>query len=127
MIYDQQDVPLNEVLQRAALLKVERARHRTPVHYEQNVEGNRLYRILHTRLGDAYRVFRQVMRSTSSGPYNKAQENARRRPEPDLHGYEPLLDEVIQARIAAGQTQRAIAVDLGISLGKLQRTLRKYK
>ncbi len=80
MIYDHQGVPIREVLTKAALAVGERKRHRAPVHYEQDVEGNRLYRILHTRLGDAYRVFRQVMRSTSSAPYNKTQENARRTP-----------------------------------------------
>ncbi len=122
MIYDTQGVPLNEVLQRAALLKTERAGHRKPVHYEVDVEGNRLYRILHTRLGDAYRVFRRVMRNTRSGPYNKTQENTRRRP-PIAN--ELTLAERIRLTLTNGYTQRGAAEKLGISLGKLQRELRK--
>ncbi len=66
MIYDKQGVPLNEVLQRAALNVTERKLHRKSPNYDINVEGNRLYRILHTRLGDAYRVFRRLMADTNS-------------------------------------------------------------
>jgi len=146
MIYNHQGVPIRQVLAQAALAVSERKRQRTEVLYERDVEGNRLYRILHTKLGDAYQVFRQVMRRTKSGPWNKAQENARR-----AYGRGPGMDtiadmkalnampEADRARGAAefveGQmyaqavtehgSQRKAAAALGISLGKLQRKLRK--
>jgi hypothetical protein len=78
MIYNHQDVPLKQVLMQAALHVTERKLHRKSPLYDCDTQGTRLYRILHNRLGDAYRVFRAVMRDTRSGPYNKAQENARR-------------------------------------------------
>jgi hypothetical protein len=80
MVYNHQGVPLKQVLMQAALHVAERKKYRPPALYDCDTQGTRLYRILHNRLGDAYRVFRAVMRDTRSGPYNKAQENARRAP-----------------------------------------------
>jgi hypothetical protein len=65
MIYNHAGVPLKEVLLAAALAVTERKNRRRTVVYSVDNEGNRLYRILHTKLGDAYRVFRALLTDTN--------------------------------------------------------------
>jgi hypothetical protein len=65
MIYDKQGVPLKEVLLKAALHVTERKQYRKSPNYDMDVEGNRLYRVLRNKLGDAYRVFRRLLSDTN--------------------------------------------------------------
>ncbi len=68
MIFSKQGVPLNEVLQSAALGRTEHdaAQRRLAgrPRLERNNKGEPIYRILKTKLGDAYRVFRAVFKDT---------------------------------------------------------------
>jgi hypothetical protein len=72
MIFNKQGVPLGEVLTNAALARTEaqtRQRNGWPELVERNNEGEPIYRILKTKLGDAYRVFRAIGRDEGRGNF----------------------------------------------------------
>ena len=122
MIFNRQGVPLREVLVNAALAREEKRRERAkPVPRSEN------YRILRDKLGNVFRCFRAVFKDTRSGPWNKAQENARRRARLVVEDVAaPVPVSLLYATaVTTHGSQRKAAEALGISLGKLQRELRK--
>ncbi|MGH6796586.1 MAG: hypothetical protein ACREDH_15635 [Methylocella sp.] len=114
-------VPVAEI---AANL-IERALKSRPRNYlldrNSNDSMKRAYRILRDKNGDPYRVYREAWRHRPGGGYlERMQQKVAVPAIVEL----PLLDR-IKGYLASGKTQRGAAAELGISLGKLQRTLKK--
>jgi hypothetical protein len=73
MLYTKDGTPLPDVLRLAALRVAERRAYRRPTNYVRNVDGERVYRVVHDRLGDPIRVFRAVHRHRSGAGYLERQ------------------------------------------------------
>lgn len=126
MIYTLDGTPLNVALQNAAIRVAERRlmqNQRRPV-YLADDKGERVYRVVHNKLGDPHRVFREV--HVQRGKYDG--ELRRIRAERGVgRPVKTLTAPTIMSAVKMHGSQRKAAAALGISLGKLQRMLKKQR
>ena len=138
MIFMTDGTPVRDALVTAGLRLIERRNHRRPRNYllRNAADGGveRSYRILHDKLGDVYRVYREGHRHQPGRGYAERQAWKERKvtdpllAEADLGeagGPLSLVEKIMACLEVPGATQRKVAAALGISLGKLQRELRK--
>lgn len=73
MIYTTDGTPVGEALHMACLAVAERRLHKRPRNYALTPEGHRHYRVMKDRLGDPYRVYREVWRHQPGRGYAERQ------------------------------------------------------